>query len=218
MKNAFTLNINTPCQEDFNSFTATANGGFCNACDKEVIDFTTMKKEDINKYFSTKNTQNTCGRFKAGQLDTQQLKPKTYGVLSGVGLACLALFSINLSQAQDTRNQTTKTEMSVPLQDKFLVQGNVSDDLDAIPGVNVVLEGTDIGTVTDINGNFVFPEKLKKGDVLVFSYVGMESQKLTIKDKESASNIALEINMKLDPVIIMGKVAVKEVYKSNRKK
>ena len=88
--------------------------------------------------------------------------------------------------------------------------------MEAIPGVNVVLEGTDIGTITDFDGNFEFPQKLKKGDVLVFSYVGMASKKVKIENKTSAANISL--NMQLDTVIIMGEVAVKEVYKSNRKK
>lgn len=88
--------------------------------------------------------------------------------------------------------------------------------MEAIPGVNVVLEGTDIGTITDFDGNFEFPQKLKKGDVLVFSCVGMASKKVKIENKTSAANISL--NMQLDTVIIMGEVAVKEVYKSNRKK
>jgi hypothetical protein len=127
------------------------------------------------------------------------------------------LFTISTAQAQNSINQVNTTEITAsPVQDNFIVKRNVSDDLEPIPGVNVVLEGTEIGTVTDFDGNFEFPQKLKKGDVLVFSYVGLASKKVVIENKASASNISL--NMQLDTVVIMGEVAVKKVYKSKRNK
>lgn len=220
MKNQFTLNVKTPCQEKFNQFKTTKNGGFCDSCKKEVIDFTKLSASTIANYFSNKNTQNTCGQFKANQLITYNAMPqsrKRFSLVGSFGLVCLTLFTISTVQAQDTKNQTNNSKTIVTkIQDSFIVKGNVSDDLEAIPGVNVVLEGTDIGTITDFDGNFEFPQKLKKGDVLVFSYVGMASKKVKIENKTSAANISL--NMQLDTVIIMGEVAVKEVYKSNRKK
>ena len=152
-------------------------------------------------------------------INPKLLKRRKHGIFSGIALACLALLSINTIQAQDTRTQSNTTEAKASTaQESFIVKGNVSDNLEPIPGVNIVLEGTETGTVTDMDGNFEFPEKLKKGDVLVFSYVSMESQKVVIENKESASDIALNVNMKLDTVIIMGKVAIKGVYKSNRNK
>ncbi|MBT6935846.1 MAG: hypothetical protein HN988_05660, partial [Cryomorphaceae bacterium] len=37
------------------------------------------------------------------------------------------------------------------------ISGSVmdSDSMEAIPGVNVIIDGTNIGTVTDFDGNFV---------------------------------------------------------------
>lgn len=218
MKNQFNLNIKTPCQENFNQFASTPNGGFCDACEKEVIDFTKMNTEEINTYFSLKGTQNTCGRFKSNQLDTFGQAPQQNNfknIAAGIGIACLSLFSITTAFAQGELN--TKTSISQQ-QDTFVVKGNVSDNLEPIPGVNVVLEGSEIGTTTDFDGNFKFPQELKKGDVLIFSYVGMESKKIIIENQESVSDIALNINMELETVHIMGKVAVKGVYKSNKSK
>ena len=68
MKHPINLNIKTPCQENFNNFTPTKDGGFCGSCQQEVIDFTTMNTEEIISYFKNRNTQNTCGRFKNSQL------------------------------------------------------------------------------------------------------------------------------------------------------
>lgn len=218
MKNQFSLNIKTPCQENYNQFKATPDGGFCSSCKKEVIDFTAMTANAIANYFSTKNKENICGQFKANQLNTYNVIPqsrKRLNLVGSIGLACLTLFTISTVQAQDTRNQTNTTQINAsPIQDTFIVKGNVSDEIEPIPGVNVVLEGTAIGTVTDFDGNFEFPQKLKKGDVLVLSYVGFKSEKVIIENKESASNIPLSISLKLDTVVIMGEVAVKEVYKS----
>ncbi|MEJ6791272.1 MAG: carboxypeptidase-like regulatory domain-containing protein [Lacinutrix sp.] len=132
-------------------------------------------------------------------------------ILSSFGLACLTFFAFATVQAQDTNNSSQSTA-----QESFVIKGKVLDEFDPIPGVNIVLEGTDIGTVTDFEGNFEFPKKLSKGDVIIFSYVGLESEKVVIENEDSASNIPLSINLKLDPIIIMGEVAVKEVYKSKR--
>ena len=40
-----------------------------------------------------------------------------------------------------------------------------------MPGVNVIVKGTDRGTITDINGAYSI--QASKGEELVFSYIGM---------------------------------------------
>ena len=45
-----------------------------------------------------------------------------------------------------------------------------------IPGVNVVVEGTQNGTATDFDGNFNL--NVKKGDKIVFSYIGFKNYTL----------------------------------------
>ncbi|NIG56382.1 SusC/RagA family TonB-linked outer membrane protein [Chitinophaga sp. Cy-1792] len=55
------------------------------------------------------------------------------------------------------------------------VQGT---DGSALPGVTVVVAGTSKGTTTDVNGNFELDAK--EGDVLVFTFVGFTSQRITV--------------------------------------
>ena len=51
--------------------------------------------------------------------------------------------------------------------------GLVVDENDQpLIGVQVKIDGTTMGTVTDIEGNFTI--NVKNGDVLLFSYVGYE--------------------------------------------
>lgn len=226
MNNQFNLNIKTPCQENFNDFTPTSNGGFCSSCQTEVIDFTKMNSQEIINYFKTKNTQNTCGKFNVNQLKTYHSniqKRRRFSLLSGIGLAFLSLFLVGTAQAQDTKNQSDNsdkntTEVQDVSQEKNItVKGTITDENGlALPGANIVLEGTPIGIATDFDGNFEFPEKLKKGDVLTISYIGYEAKKVVINSDDSALKIEMKVNMQMDSCVILGKVAVKQVYKSKR--
>ena len=58
------------------------------------------------------------------------------------------------------------------------VTGVVSDELGPIAGANVVVEGTTRGTTTDFDGKYTV--KAKQGEVLVISYTGKKTTKITI--------------------------------------
>ncbi|WP_082868209.1 carboxypeptidase-like regulatory domain-containing protein [Tenacibaculum ovolyticum] len=221
MKNQFSLEINKPCSEKFNQFTTTELGGFCNSCEKEVIDFSKMTSQEVIYYFKKNNTKNTCGQFKKQQLTTyapkSQLKRK-YNLIKAFGFALLSFFSFSTANAQKGNSSTKKNNINIKNhQGKITVKGNVSDETGDLPGVNILLQGTSIGAETDFDGNFTFPKALKEGDVLIFSFVGMESKKVTIQDTRSAANINLKVNMKNDSCMLLGKVAVKKVYSSKNK-
>jgi len=225
MENQLSLNIKEPCTENFNEFALTKKGGFCDSCQKEVIDFTKMNSQEITSYFQIEKTKDTCGVFKENQLkiyESNLSKRKNISFLGGLGLAILSLFPFNKALAQDIKNQTKTSEnkpsnfQSIINKKNIVVKGVVVETGVPLPGVTVLLEGTTIGTSTDFDGNFEFPEKLKNGDVLVFSYVGMNSKKVVITDEKAALNVTLEVNLKMDSCILMGKVAVKKIYKSKK--
>ena len=54
------------------------------------------------------------------------------------------------------------------------ISGNVTDaESDApLPGVNVFIEGTTIGSSTNADGNFTIATANTSGEILVFSFVG----------------------------------------------
>jgi hypothetical protein len=225
MKHSFNLDIKSPCGENFNQFTPTQKGGFCDSCKKEVIDFTTMNSQDIITYFETKTTENTCGRFKSNQLKTYSKniqKRKKISVLSGLSLAFISVFSMRTAQAQDT-NKNLKTEdntveiKSTNSGKTITVKGTVTAENNLpLPGANIVLQGTSVGITTDFDGNFKFPEKLKKGDILLISYIGYASKKIVVDTDNATTDITLNINMNPDSCVLLGKVAIKQVYKSKK--
>ncbi|WP_288242634.1 M56 family metallopeptidase [uncultured Bacteroides sp.] len=62
------------------------------------------------------------------------------------------------------------------------VEGVVQDkDGEPVIGATVLLEGTNMGTVTDVDGHFVIPAA--KGDKLIVSYVSMKTAKVKVAPK-----------------------------------
>ncbi len=82
------------------------------------------------------------------------------------------------------------------------VTGKVSDKTGVIPGVNVLVKGTKVNTQTDFDGSYSV--KAKTGDVLVFSYVGMNSKTVTV-GTSSSINVELESEAQLmNEVVVVG--------------
>ncbi len=219
MKNQFSLEISQPCSENYNQFKPTLKGGFCDSCKTEVIDFSKINSQEIINYFNNRSNKDVCGKFNSEQLKTYTVtsnSKRKYSFWSGLALACLSIFSFNTIQAQtETKTKTLKRTIK-DQERKIIVKGTVVDEMGPLSDISIFLQGTEIGTVTDFDGYFEFPKPLKKGDVLVFSSIGMESKKITI-DSNSKSNIELKVTMKSDSCMLLGKVAVKKVYKSKRK-
>lgn len=56
------------------------------------------------------------------------------------------------------------------------VEGKVTDiNGETLTGVNVVLKGISIGTITDINGYYSFDTPLGQHQILVFTYIGFKT-------------------------------------------
>ena len=223
MKNQISLDIKKPCSENYKAFAPTAKGGFCSTCTKEVIDFTHMNAQETIAYFKNNSAKNTCGRFNSSQLKTYNIpakQSKKLSFLSGIGLACLSLLSLTAVQGQvmQKKSNSAKDDASKIINQKqekvFTVKGTLSDYAGPLPGANILLEGTEIGTQTDFDGHFTFPKKLKQGDVLVFSYVGFKSKKVVISSDNETSEIELKLDMEEAACFLVGKVAVKKVYTS----
>ena len=82
------------------------------------------------------------------------------------------------------------------------ISGTVSDSEGLpLPGATVVVQGTSIGVTSDFDGNYSI--SASSGDVLVFSYVGYESQTITV-GVSSTVNVALTSSTELEEVVVTG--------------
>jgi len=80
------------------------------------------------------------------------------------------------------------------------VSGTVTESSgQPLPGASVVVRGSTSGTQTDFDGKFAI--KAKVGDILVFSYVGMEAKTVTVGASNTV-NVTLEEGLQLEEVIV----------------
>ena len=84
------------------------------------------------------------------------------------------------------------------------VSGSVSDsdNMTGIPGVNVVIEGTSVGTVTDFDGNFVLNSNQSPPFNLVISYVGYSAQTVSVTSSDQDISVSLSAGHNLEEVVI----------------
>lgn len=84
------------------------------------------------------------------------------------------------------------------------VSGRVTDNKgEGLPGVNIVVKGTTLGTTTDVEGSYVVTVP-DANAVLVFSFIGYQSQEVSINGRQRI-DITLEADTRLlDEVVVVG--------------
>ncbi|WP_282161762.1 YfbK domain-containing protein [Ulvibacterium marinum] len=82
------------------------------------------------------------------------------------------------------------------------ITGTVSDSNSPLPGVNVLVKGTTIGTQTDFDGNYQITAS--KGDILVFNYIGFKTKEVKVIDS-FVINVTLQEDIQaLEEVVVVG--------------
>ena len=84
------------------------------------------------------------------------------------------------------------------------VSGNVTDTSgEPLIGVSVTLQGSNLGAVTDIDGNYSLANVPADG-VIKFSYFGMASQDIKVDGRTTINVVMKEDNLHLDEVVVIG--------------
>lgn len=87
-------------------------------------------------------------------------------------------------------------------QQKDKITGVVEDEMGPVAGASISVKGTTTGTITDMDGKFTM-EGLKKGSILVVSFVGMAPQQI-VWNGESTLRIKLNSDTQnLDEVVVV---------------
>lgn len=82
------------------------------------------------------------------------------------------------------------------------ISGKVTDENGGpLPGVNVRVKNTNVGTKTDVNGNFTL--KVSVGSTLVFSLVGFVTKEVVVENKKHIDIILVEDNKSLNEVVVV---------------
>jgi TonB-linked SusC/RagA family outer membrane protein len=89
-------------------------------------------------------------------------------------------------------------------QDAQTVSGTVTDDSgETIPGVNVLVKGTSVGTITDIDGSYSI--NMPDGsNILVFSFIGYQTQEVNVGNSNQI-DIEMESSLsEMDEIVVIG--------------
>lgn len=230
MKKNIQIAVPKPCHEKWDSFTKTSNGGFCDSCQKEVIDFTSWSDDRIKLYFKNLKGK-ACGRFREEQLQVHALDGVNVTahhwlpILIAGGLLLLPSRQVIAQQRHDfahhpieqgIKEESSKTISETPL--TIRVSGVVSSPEDNLPmpGVNVTLRNSELTTVTDQDGKFLLTlNSLTTAPVLVFSFIGFATVEygLSAVDGHQEINVEMFLDQEmLDEKIIVGGCYVMRWY------
>ena len=86
---------------------------------------------------------------------------------------------------------------------EITVTGTVTDNLGPVIGASIQVEGTTIGCITDIDGNYNLPNVPANG-TLVFSFIGYQTQKISVDGKTKIDVKLVEDSQLLQEVVVVG--------------
>ncbi len=101
------------------------------------------------------------------------------------------------------------TLASVAQAQEIQIRGTVRSESgqETLPGVNVTIKGTTAGTVTDINGQYALEAEV--GDILEFSFVGMQDKEVPVDGSSRVIDVVLseEVAMLEEFVVAVSMIA-----------
>ncbi len=85
------------------------------------------------------------------------------------------------------------------------VSGNVTESATGlpVPGVNIVVQGTNNGTTSDFDGNYTL-SNVNNNDILEFSFLGFTSQEIAFEGQTTIDVILDESQAALEEVVLIG--------------
>ncbi|UII21402.1 SusC/RagA family TonB-linked outer membrane protein [Fulvivirga ligni] len=130
------------------------------------------------------------------QLSKRLIKYSLCGVL-----AQSAVFASAFASEANIEKNVTTVEL---YKQAITVKGTVtSEDGAALPGVNIILKGTNKGTTTDLDGNFTL-EVPDESAVLVFTFIGYSAQEITVGARSVINVSMIPDTQQLSEVVVVG--------------
>lgn len=153
---------------------------------------------DIKLAYSTELEKDSWGQKISLDLEKATVLGALYAALEGADLRLV--LSSNSEKAHvvvvrggEETSESPAANGRVIMQE--IVTGRVSDAQtgEFLPGVNIIIKGTNTGTSTDIDGEFEIPVPTLN-DTLVFTYIGYQSREIPI-DGQSELNVELQVEI-----------------------
>ncbi|OXB00327.1 hypothetical protein B0A75_08360 [Flavobacterium oncorhynchi] len=113
MKKKFTLEIASPCSENFDKMIPNANGSFCDSCMKNVIDLSKKTNSEVAKFIAENKDQSICARLKTAQLN-EQFEYSETSKINNFKYAAVEASLMIASNLTAQEKEPVKTEVNCP--------------------------------------------------------------------------------------------------------
>ena len=152
------LSIPQPCAQPWAAMRATADGRYCGACQTEVVDFTRLSEAQILAYLARRGGRPVCVLANASQVVPAAATRWRQWLLAGLALlGWQPVTSCATKPPQQLPAQATAANNPAAAQaQQIIIRGQVLDGASAtvVPQVNIFINDTQFGTVTDEQGRF----------------------------------------------------------------
>ena len=157
-------------------------------------EFMQFVEEKTDYKFFLSNSEVNVNQNVINPIGTQSVKDAVDMVLEDLGLQYkITEEKLILIVGETEMQQQSKT-----------ITGTIKDETgESLPGVTVVIKGTNNGTITDADGNFSIAN-VSAGNVLVFSFVGMQTQEIVITNQSTISITMIPDAIGLEEVVAIG--------------
>ena len=224
------IRVSSPCSQKWDDMRSGDGAAFCQACQKEVIDFTGMSDEQLRRFWD-RQSQQVCGRFREGQLNRNLHQPMPrrgsgvwrfawtfsamcWGVVSPVAFVSAQQPAIQVPEREPASSKKQERDTTIELQ---IISGTVRTQAgEAVLGATLRVQGTQIGTLADKDGYFEL--KMPAGDLpqtLVATFIGYETQHIGIHAGTSLYEIVMPEAepMLLGEIIVGGATERKGIFR-----
>lgn len=126
----------------------------------------------------------------------------TMKIVTVLMFCVLALPAYSLATEKPSGSSTPRTDAD---QQQIKVSGTITDAStnQAMPGVNIMLKGTSIGAISDMNGKFTVTVTDPKA-TLVFSFIGYVTQEVALAGQTTINVILVAKISELSEVVVIG--------------
>ena len=154
-----------------------------------IVDILEEIENQSDFYFLFNYEQVSSDKKTDIQFSDKKIEEILDSILKGTDLK----YSISGRQIVISQDETKQSGYFYPLifQQQKTIRGSVTNTgNEPIPGVTVIVKGTNNGIITDVDGTYTI-SNVADDAILVFSFVGMKTQEVIVSGKQQI-NIALE--------------------------
>ncbi|WP_228780128.1 SusC/RagA family TonB-linked outer membrane protein [Aquiflexum lacus] len=119
-----------------------------------------------------------------------------------LSIGLMTIVSLAFANGSTESEHRSNNVMELDVFEKMITGKVELTNGEPLPGASILVEGTSIGTVTNLEGEYQFT--VPDDAVLIFSFIGYESQKIVVGNRTIINVVMVEDAASLEEVVVVG--------------